>query len=135
MSKLMSMAGQEFASYDIGGKTYIQKPLVLAQIKQITNLLQGSQIPVNLDPAAILFLLGDKLAEALAVVLVEKGTSLKDKDLEELTKELEFEAGPEVAIEVIEDFFCSNQIASVLERVTKAVEKMKEAVPQDGLMS
>jgi len=112
--------------YEIGGKIYFQKPLVLGQVRQLMNLLQGVAIPRESNAAELIIVLGDRLPAAVAIVLHPEGIKLKDKALDALTREIEFEISPEDTIKVVEDFFGCNPISLVLEKVNKAIGQMKE---------
>ncbi len=111
--------------YQIGGKTYIQKPLVLGQVKQLNALLDGMVIPKDISVSGLIKLLGDKLPLALAIVLTEKGKHPKDKDIEALAKELEFEIDADTTSKVVEDFFDCNQIVSLIERIQGVINKAR----------
>jgi hypothetical protein len=119
--------------YQIGDKTYIQKPLVLGQIRQLTNLLQGVTIPGNATPLTLVGILDDKLPMAIAIVIIpplprgdERGVmdALKNKDIESLSSQIEFEISPETTLQVIENFFVCNPIASLLERLTGTIKNI-----------
>ena len=110
--------------YKIGGNNYIQKPLVLGQIRQLTNLLQGVLISPNADIMSLVASLGDKLSQAIAISLIPEGVTLRDKDNDAISAEIEFEISPEQAIEVIEDFFSCNPIVSLLKRLDGTAEKI-----------
>ncbi len=112
--------------YTIGGKKYVQKKLVLGQIRQLTNLLDGIAIPENSDTTAWVLALGSKISEALAIVLTEENASLADKDLAQNTKEIEFNIEPELVVEVVEDFFGCNPIASILGKLTGMIGNVVE---------
>jgi len=111
-------------SYEIDGRTYIQKPLVLGQIRQMMKLLEGVVIPSGVDTLGLISVLGDKLPLAIAIVLTPEDVNLKDKDIQSLAPELEFEMPPELAIQVIEDFFDCNPLPSLLERLAGMAEKI-----------
>lgn len=111
-------------TYKIDEKTYVQRTLVLAQVRQLLDLLQGMQIPGNLDALGLVSLLGDRLPLLLAVVLTEKGKSAKNKDLPALADELEYAISPEQTITVIEDFFGCNPLSSILTRLAGMAEKI-----------
>lgn len=119
--------------YEIGGKTYTQKPLVLGQIRQLMSLMKGIVIPHDIGIPGLISLLGDKLPRAIVIVLCEEGKALKDKNLEHLESEIEFEISPEQAIQVVEDFFDSNPIVSLLERLKETAGKISEKMKETGL--
>lgn len=110
---------QEF-TYEIAGKQYYQKPMVLGQWRQFLDVIKGLSIPGNVDPWGLANLLGDNLPLALAVVLNPEGVALKDKDLPALADELEFSIEPDTVVQVIEDFFACNPLPSILERLSQA---------------
>ncbi len=104
-------------SYTIGNKTYIQKPLVFGQLKQLISLLQNLKIPDTLDIFQLIHILDVKIHKALAIVLIEEGTLLRDKDIEKVAEEIEYEIDLETITKVIEDFFELTPISSLLERI------------------
>lgn len=120
-------------NYEIGGKTYIQKPLVLGQIRQMINLLQGIVIPGNTDAIGLITLLGDKLPIAIAIVLIPEDVDLKNKDIRALADEIEFEISPELSMQVIEDFFVLTPIVSLLERLKGMANKIGEKIVETSL--
>lgn len=119
--------------YEIGGKAYIQKPIVLGQIRQLTNLLKGVVMTGDINAAGLISVLGDKLPQAIAIVLNPAGEHLKDKDVNALAKEIEFEISPEQAIEVVNDFFTCNPIPSLLQKVSGMAEKITAKMKETGL--
>lgn len=110
--------------YTIGGKTYFQTPLVLGQWRQLMAILKGVSIPENVDAIGLAHLIGDKLPEALAVVLNPEGVPIKEKDIAALAGDLEFSASPDLAFEVIRDFFDCNPMLSILKRLNETVESI-----------
>lgn len=110
--------------YEIAGKVYVQRPIVLGQLKQLMGIMRGTILPKELNATGVIAVLGEKLSEAVAVVVCEEGTSLKDKDVLRLAGELEFNIEPELALKVIEDFFICNPVSSLLERLTGVMEKV-----------
>lgn len=112
-------------SYTIGDKTYCQNKLVLGQVRQIVKLLEGVEIKKDADSLALIKMLDDKLPDALAIVLTESGTSLKNKDIKALAEELEFSVDLDMAVQVIEDFFSCNPIASLIEKLTGTLSKIQ----------
>jgi len=111
--------------YKIGDKIYIQRPLVIGQVKQLLAELQGIVIPSNVDVIDLVAAIGDRLPDALAVILTPSGMSPKDKDLKKLSEELAFSLEIEQAMEVVEDFFVLNPISSLFGRLNQAIEKIQ----------
>jgi hypothetical protein len=118
--------------YDIGGKKYIQRPLVLGQIRQLMRAIEGVRIPQDIDTIGLISALGDKLPIAIAIVLTDE-TPLKDKNIDSLASQIEFEISPETTMQVVEDFFACNPIASLLERISGMANKISETIKVTGL--
>lgn len=116
-------------TYQIGDKKYIQRKLVLGQIRQLTSLLDGTVISGDKsDVAHWIRILDDKIHLALAVVLTEEGASLMDKDIYKSAKKIEFSIEPEQVTEVIEDFFVCNPIASLLQRLEGTISRISKVI-------
>ena len=122
---------KEKYKYEIGGVVYEQKKLVLGQINQLIGLLKEVNIPAEATAMNLITALGDKLPLAIAIVLHKPEVKLKDKDIKEVADEIEFEMSPELALEVIEDFFDLTHISSLLEKVGKTVEKVEEKMKME----
>jgi len=122
---------KEKYKYEIGGVVYEQKKLVLGQINQLIGLLKEVNIPAEATAMNLITALGDKLPLAIAIVLHKPEVKLKDKDIKEVADEIEFEMSPELALEVIEDFFDLTPISSLLEKVGKTVEKVAEKMKME----
>jgi len=124
--------------YEIDGKKYFQKPLVLGQIRQLLAILKNIKIQSS-GPNQFLLEMGDQVPEFLAIVLIEEGKSPKDKNLKELAAEIEFAIDPDMAIRMIEDFFDCNPTASFLERIGNLGKmisaKIKQPAPGTGSKS
>lgn len=114
-------------TYEIGGKKYTQKKLVLGQLQQLLGLLPGLRFG-STEPLAVMAALGDKLPQALAVVLIPEGVALKDKDLPALAGEIAFAVEPETAMQVVEDFFTCTPVPSLLERLTAMADTIRAAL-------
>jgi len=111
--------------YIIGGKKYIQRPLVIGQLKQLSKLLKDVVISSEVKAAELVEAIGDKLPEAIAIVLIPEGVDIKDKNIEEIVKELEFQVDIETAVKIVEDFFDCNQVSSLLKRIQNALKATK----------
>jgi len=122
----------EDRKYEIGDKIYIQRPLVLGQIRQLIDLLSGVTIPAGADAYGLIRALGESLPKALAIVLTEEGKSPREKDLREAAIELEFAITPEQTLEVVDHFFDLNAISSLLSRIAETAEKAGERMTKTG---
>jgi hypothetical protein len=105
--------------YTIGDRTYVQKPLVLGQIEQMMEILDGIRVPRSTTPKAVMEALGDRLHLAFAIALVEQGKSPKREmeEIREIAQWLHWEINGETSLRVIEDFFVCNPIASLWEKL------------------
>ena len=112
-------------TYKIGNITYQQRPLVIGQVKQLLTVLEGLTIPSDINIMGLMAVLGDRLPDALAVILTPVGMSPKDKDLNELSEELAFSLEIEQAMEVVEDFFVLNPLSSIFGRLSQAIERIQ----------
>ncbi len=118
------MEEKEF-TYEIGGKTYTQRSLVLGQIKQLAGILESMSVNVFIDEMALGKMLINNVTPAIAVILTEKGRSPKDKDIEILAGELEFTLDSETMAQVIQDFFDCNPVALIYEKVSGMVKSIR----------
>ena len=122
---------KEKYKYEIGGVVYEQKRLVLGQINQLIGLLKEVNIPKESTAMNLVTALGDKLSLAIAIVLHKPDVKLRDKDIKEIASDIEFEMSPELALEVIEDFFDLTPISSLLEKVGKTVGKIADKMKME----
>lgn len=116
--------------YDIGGKVYVQKPLVLGQWQQLLPLLSG--ITFGANAASLIAGFGEQIGTMLAVVLTEEGQSPRGKDLAVLAEDITFSIDPDTTFKVVEDFFICNRVPSLLEKLNEMVVR---AVPAIGSQS
>lgn len=117
----------ETKTYTIDGKTYEQRPLVYAQYRQLIEALQGFDLEGCDSSEAIMTNLGDRLPRALAIVLVEKGKHLRDKDLDAFASDLEYSIDPLVALEVVSDFFTCNPVPDLISSLAGMMHLVSEA--------
>lgn len=114
--------------YEVNGKIYHQKPLVLGQVKQLIIFLGNLAFPVNESAEAeigmIMGILGDRLPHALAVVLHEDGVPLQQKNLDNLAAEIESTFDIETTMRVVEDFFECNPVVSIFNKLTAGMQKL-----------
>jgi hypothetical protein len=117
-------------TYEISGKKYIQKPLVIGQFRQLFNLIKNTSIPYSsIDNASSLIaLFGDNIHTLIAIVITEEGVKPKDKNVETLAEELEFELSPEDSFKVVEDFFDCNDLPYLLKKIGDLVGKVTEKI-------
>jgi len=111
-------------TYAINGKTYVQRPLVLGQAAQLLALLKGVSIPGEATALAIVAALGERIPDALAIVLTEEGTSPRDKNLPALAEEFAFALPPETALEAVDHFFALNPLSSWLNQIAGLMNRI-----------
>ncbi len=104
--------------YSIGGKMFVQYPLVLGQVRQIMPMLKTITISDINDMSGIVGAIGDKLPQLLAIVLTEEGADIRKKDLEGLASFFEDHVTIDMAMRIAADFFGCNPIASHLEKLS-----------------
>lgn len=114
--------------YIIGGKTFVQRPLVLGQWKELGEIIKQVAIPAELSPSALVAAVGDNVFIALAIILTEEGKPLKGKDLPLIADEIEYGITPETAIEAISDFFTCNPIASSWQNLQRLIFQLNEKI-------
>lgn len=109
--------------YEINGKKYSQRKLVLGQTELLMDRMQGLVITGFSAPALIQSLKG-RLLPVLAVVLLPEGCErIKDRDLDVIEADLE-ETPLETLMEVVEDFLSCNQPSSLLARLDAMIKQM-----------
>lgn len=129
-----SVVTQDKFEYQIGEKVYIQKPLVLGQIKLITSLLKNIDLPKTVEVTEVVSAVQGVIGEALSIVLLED-SMLKAKPEElaeyfspsqliERAKYFEWYAGSDVLVKVVNDFLSCNPVASVLSLVRMLVTSL-----------
>ena len=112
--------------YEINGKNYTQRPLVLGQIMPLIDLMQGIELR-DFSATGLIQSLGPNLPEVMAIVLIPEGTRLSQKDIPTLAEEFEEYLSIETALEVVEDFLSFNPVSSISARMTGVMIKMIEA--------
>ena len=120
--------------YDFGGVKYVQKPLVLGQLKQVLDILKGLELNPDANALQLVEMFGDKVATVLAIILIKDGTTnLKDRDIDALAEELRFNIDLEQAAQVIEDFFELMPVNLLLDKVTGITSKWVKRMEGIGL--
>lgn len=108
--------------YEIGDRSFEQRRLVFAQtlqIKEVFGELIGQLRDNKENLGGLTAVLGDQIPRFAAIVLREKGSSLKEKDLDLLTGFLVEEMDAEAAAGIVEDFLALTPISSDLTALTR----------------
>ena len=121
--------------YDIGGRKFKQKPLVLGQVKQLIAVLKGLVLPSELNVMSLIESLDEKITQALAILLIENGVSLKEKNVSEVQEFLDENLELKTIVGVINDFFDCNPIASISEALIGLTTKIQEKMYQTTLLT
>lgn len=124
------MSETSVKTYEIGGKKYEQRELVLAECRLFRRELQGLELPAATDVMGwvkeVVAALeeSDRLDRVLAILLTEQGGSRRDKDLAALAAELVATITPQQIARVITDFFVCNPVNSILDLLTGILESL-----------
>jgi hypothetical protein len=119
--------------YEIGGNTYVQRPVVLGQLRKLAPLVNG--IVASMEPSAtgLLAALGGKMPSALAIVLIEDGADVREVMEEERCKErasfFEWTVDSIIAIEVVSDFFECNRASLLSEKLGSLTKYLVSLIP------
>jgi hypothetical protein len=133
------MLGEEKNKYQVGEKIYIQKALVIGQIRLVTDLLKTIDLPKTIDVPEIVNSIGGVISEAMAIVLMEesmvKATAkelavyFSAEAIKERVEEFTFKLGSDVIVEAVNDFLSCNPITSGLELIKTVVSNMYQVTP------
>ncbi len=122
--------------YTIGKVVYIQRPVVLAQLTQLIEIIpDDADITGIKGPNDVIAFLGEALAAGMAIVLCPEGVDLQKKDLDVIKANLMNAMDIPTAVEVIEDFFGCNQVSSLVERVGSLMDMMENPGSASGSKS
>jgi len=118
-------------TYEINGKKFTQEKLRLGQLRQLLDILKDIVLPSDFDTISLVSVLGDKISEAIAIILIEEGKTLKDKNVIELANEIEFELDLDKTLEIVNDFFDCNDLTSLFNKFTETINKVTEKMSQE----
>lgn len=124
---------ENIKKYEIEGKNYTQKKLVLGQYKQFIELFEGTLIPDEFDIPTLLYILKDKIHTAIAIALIPENISLRDKNVEELANELEFSLTEDTIFEVVSDFFDFNDLNLLVKKLNQLIDKVISKIKDESL--
>jgi hypothetical protein len=127
-------------TYEIGGTTYRQRPIVLGQLGLLMPLVGNVSLDLTSTAAAIASGLTSALPRALAIVLVEEdAVSLREAMSPEIitarAEALAWAIPPEQIIEVIEDFLEINQVSSIGAKITAALAEARSKMTASNTSS
>ena len=130
----------EKKEYQLGGKIYVQKPLVLGQMMALLPLIEKIEVGEKPDPMAIAKSLGPKLNQALGIVILEKDIDEPEPEkikaamerLDERADEIFYRIEPEQVLEVAGDFFAFNRVSSIIEKLAQMMAKIRKQIAGTG---
>jgi hypothetical protein len=99
----------------VDDREFIQRKLVLAQMEQLVERLKDVKWPDfgNFNLLSFYEAIGSRLPVAMAIILTEKGSNPKEKDIDALTDDMRFGLPLEESIRALKDFFLLNPTASI----------------------
>lgn len=114
--------------YDINGNRYFQEEIKFIQFKELVDLLLPFQELVRekntaLDIKEMSQLLGDNFSQAIAVILIPEGKTVREQNLEQTIADLEMAPLTQIE-EIIEDFFSLNDLRSHAGRITRIIQNI-----------
>lgn len=143
--------------YTIGDKTWTQRSLVLGQWKQLMEVIKGVTITPGADLPQLIATLGTRLPLALAVILLEEGTTLRQRFglrtaagsdgtqvpewyqnpdvMLEIANEIDAGIDAETVLKVVDDFLSCNPVSSILERLMGAMQVAGQIRTMTGMVS
>jgi hypothetical protein len=113
--------------YEIGDRTFIQRPLLIGQVIPLIENLQGIELK-SMDPKSIMGALGPRLTKILAVLLIPEGVRPKDRDLDEIQAHLDDYLAATTATEIMTDFFVFTPPSSLLSAVKALIDQGSESL-------
>ena len=120
-------------TYNIKGRLFYQKQLVLGQLELLVDLLKDVSLEKGLTNLGILKALGGKMPRAMAIVLLEEGYKLEKieigengnaKEIEDVKKLTEFFANNvdiSLALKAITDFFVCTPMTNIMQTLASLI--------------
>jgi hypothetical protein len=113
--------------YDIGGKTYIQRPLLVGQLESLMERASSLTI-TSLDPKSVIHALGGKINYILATIMIPEGVPVKKRDIDAIEEQLDEYLDLKTATEIVTDFFVFNPASLLLGTIKEMVARVSESV-------
>lgn len=106
--------------YEINGRAYTQRELVLGQLLELLGAVAGLAI-VELSVAGVLAGVGDRLPSLLAIVLIPEGQGVEQRDLRQAEDDLR-SAPLSLLLRMVTDFFAVTRPSSLLSDLAGVIE-------------
>lgn len=128
-------------TYEIKGRSFYQKELVLGQLELLVDLLKDLGLEKGLTNLQILKSLGGKMPQAMAIVLLEEGQSSNRIEIKEDGKPIEVEeikkltpffannVNISLALKVIVDFFVCTPMTNIMQTLATLIPATQNPVP------
>jgi hypothetical protein len=116
----------EQKEYTINGKGYVQKPLVLGQIRLLIALSEG-RVFNDFSPFALVATFSDCLPELLAIILTPEGEEVDTKDIKSMMKEFS-SMYVDTAMEVAADFLSFRRNLAIISNLKILAAKLSETM-------
>ena len=114
--------------YIVGGRNYVQEPLVLGQWKQLLTTIKLPDDAKSISTQTIFSIIGENIVNVVAILLREEGKPLREKGVEELAENIGFEMSIDTATEVLDDFFLMNDIGLIMKAIEGLMDKITDQV-------
>lgn len=128
-------------TYNIKGRMFYQKELVLGQLELLVDLLKNIEFEKGLTNLQILKALGGKMPHAMAIVLLEEakqiekvevgasGDSLEVEEVKKLTQFFANNVDISLALKVITDFFVCTPMVNIMQTLAALIPATQNPVP------
>ena len=121
--------------YEIGGRRYVQRPIVLGQLNILLPEISGIAIDAEMDVVVLIRELGERLPAVLAAVLVEESekdvrVAMQPGVREARAEDLAWSVDAQAALEVVTDFFDVNPISSIGAKIRGAIANVSANLPK-----
>lgn len=128
-------------TYNIKGRVFYQKELVLGQLELLIDLLKNIEFEKGLTNLQILKVLGSKVPHAMAIVLLEEakqiekievrtnGESLEIEEVKKLTQFFANNVDISLALKVIIDFFVCTPMTNIMQTLATLIPATQNPAP------
>lgn len=137
------MAQEEIVrkTYNVKGRVFYQKELVLGQLELLVDLLKDLELEKGLTNLQILKALGGKMPHAMAIVLLEEscisdkieikenGKSIGMEEVKKLTQFFANNVDISLALKVIIDFFVCTPMANIMQTLATLIPATQNPAP------
>lgn len=137
-------------TYNVKGRVFYQKELVLGQLELLVDLLKNIEFEKGLTNLQILKVLGGKVPRAMAIVLLEEGMKtdkieikedgksmeiddiqglIEAEDIKKLTQFFANNVDISLALKVIIDFFVCTPMTNIMQTLATLIPATQNPAP------